>query len=444
MNVIFGAFGRNRYLCKDMNDVSLLFHDANQVPGDMLTGYEGIADNGVTRLGTMSRYDRRFFVKSLTPQFRDIHLYRLQLRKEFKMLLELNHPGVVRVFELCETVELGLCIIMEYIGGETLSRYLERKPPRKERRRVTAALLEALEYIHRQGVVHGDLKPDNIMVTPGGEGVKLIDFGLGDSEDYALLKGGGGTPNYMSPEIAKGGAPSKSSDIYALGCILKELCPGFPYDGEAERMLRADAKQRTQEVSIIRKRAKRKRQGMRAAGAVCLIAGVCGGVRASMPNRVGMRTEVHEDTGRIDTMLLVQTRNDTVYGKNPMLESITEENATETSTPKPSAEEKLFNEKRKAMEDKLLDLAKTNLANARACRGDSTLRKEQKVAKIHAMRGEVLSMYNKMSEELMHSLSSDLYPKYLENGAIEYWDAWPYYNEIEAIIKSLSEEASPA
>ena len=132
----------------------------------------------------------------------------------------MQHPMVVSVFSLEEVEELGLCIVMEWIDGITLKEWLAQgKHTGKQRRHVTDMLLEALAYIHSRQTQHRDLKPSNIMVTHDGQHLKLIDFGLSDTDSHTILKVPVGTEGYMAPE--------GPSDIYSLGCILRELRIGW-------------------------------------------------------------------------------------------------------------------------------------------------------------------------------------------------------------------------
>lgn len=229
-------------------------------PNNSFSGYVLTADNGVSRLGTISRYERRFFVKSLVPEYADHNLYRLQLNKEFKMLMELNHPGIVRVYELCDIPEIGYSILMEYLQGENLSKYLKHHPSGNERRRIADSIVDALEYVHSKGVIHGDLKPDNIMVNPQTLSVKLIDFGLSDTEDYTLLKIPGGTRDYVPPESKMPGYKiNQKSDVYALGRVIQNLKPGLPYMLAARRAYMSNSKKRLADALAFKRLVRRYR-----------------------------------------------------------------------------------------------------------------------------------------------------------------------------------------
>lgn len=259
-----------------------------------------MADNGVSRLGTISRYDRRFFVKSLVPEYADMHLYRLQLLKEFKMLMELNHPGIVRVYELCEIPEIGFSILMEYLPGETLADFLAQSPPRARRRRIADYLIEALEYVHAHGVTHGDLKPDNIMVNPRDCTVKLIDFGLSDTDDFTVLKIPGGTRPYAPPESVKPGyRTSMSSDIYSLGRLMGDLRPGLPYRLAMRRACRANPADRPVDATEFRRVTCRYRRVIRWTVSSSLLALAIAGMAFMATRNSSRDQEARSSAGRI-------------------------------------------------------------------------------------------------------------------------------------------------
>ena len=133
---------------------------------------------------------------------------------------QLQHPMIVSVYSLEEVSGLGLCIVMEWIDGITLKEWLQQKEHTQEQHRhVADMLLDALAYVHSRQTQHRDLKPSNIMLTNDGQHLKLIDFGLSDTDSHTILKAAAGTEGYM--------APDGSSDIYSLGCILRELRIGW-------------------------------------------------------------------------------------------------------------------------------------------------------------------------------------------------------------------------
>ncbi|MFP5234622.1 MAG: serine/threonine-protein kinase [Acidobacteriota bacterium] len=150
---------------------------------------------------------------------------------------KLNHPGVMRVFGGEQRSRVYM--VMEWCDGRLLREVLQQgRMPRERALRIATAVLEALEYIHQNGVVHRDLKPENIMLDEQDH-VKLIDFGIaGDTAakrlTYANLTAALGSPNYISSEQAKGKRGDARSDIYAMGVILYEMLTGsVPFRGNS-------------------------------------------------------------------------------------------------------------------------------------------------------------------------------------------------------------------
>lgn len=184
------------------------------------TEFTSIPSRGYCLLTRAKRHGRWWMLKGLKEQYRQDSAYRLLLQKEFDIMNQLQHPLVVSVYSLEEVSGLGLCIVMEWIDGMTLGEWLKKKDNTLSQRRYMADMLsEALAYIHSSQTEHRDLKPSNIMVTHNRLHLKLIDFGLSDTDHYAILKAPAGTEGYM--------APDGPSDIYSLGCILRELRLGW-------------------------------------------------------------------------------------------------------------------------------------------------------------------------------------------------------------------------
>jgi serine/threonine protein kinase len=184
------------------------------------TEFESIPTGGYSLLTRAKRNGRWWMLKGLKDPYRQDSVYRLMLQKEFDIMSQLQHPMVVSVFSLEEVEGLGLCIVMEWIDGITLKEWLAQgNHSRKQRRHVADMLMEALAYVQSRQTQHRDLKPSNIMLTNDGQHLKLIDFGLSDTDSHTILKAAAGTEGYM--------APDGSSDIYSLGCILRELRIGW-------------------------------------------------------------------------------------------------------------------------------------------------------------------------------------------------------------------------
>jgi serine/threonine protein kinase len=194
-------------------------------PDDILktgqfTDFSILPSRGYSLLVRAKRHGRWWMLKGLKEPYRNDTVYQVLLQKEYEITSQLQHPMIVSVFSLEEVEGLGLCIVMEWIEGLTLKEWLAQgKHSRKQRRHVADMLLEALAYVQSRQTQHRDLKPSNIMITHDGQHLKLIDFGLADTDSHTILKAPAGTEGYM--------APDRPSDIYSLGCILRQLRLGW-------------------------------------------------------------------------------------------------------------------------------------------------------------------------------------------------------------------------
>ena len=131
---------------------------------------------------TAKRYGKRYLLKAISPEYQSLTDIRLLQEKEFSLGILLNHSNIAETYSLEEVPEIGRCIVMEYVDGMTLAQWLNSSPSRVQRERVLAQLLEVMEYIHGLQLVHNDLKSSNILITRNGQNVKLIDFGLSDTD----------------------------------------------------------------------------------------------------------------------------------------------------------------------------------------------------------------------------------------------------------------------
>ncbi|MBT9585095.1 protein kinase [bacterium] len=161
--------------------------------------------------------------------------FRRRFQREYEVLGELNHPGVVRVLE-CGELNGLIFIAMEYLRGQVLSQLIHRYPqglPLDLVRELADQLLKAVAYAHSRNVIHRDLKPDNLMLTEGV--LKVMDFGLAAATEmsrFTQTREAFGTPAYVAPEQVGGGEPGPATDQYSLGVILFELLTGRrPFQG---------------------------------------------------------------------------------------------------------------------------------------------------------------------------------------------------------------------
>lgn len=193
---------------------------------DVFTSYSEIPSEGFNRLYKAQRYGKWFIIKGLKPEYQHKEVYVSLLTKEFELGLKMDHPNIAHIFSKETDPVAGPCIVMEYVDGVTLKAFLKQNPPRKVRMKIAKELLSAMSYYHSMQIVHRDLKPDNILITRNGHNVKIIDFGLADSDWHGVLKQPVGSDHYAAPEQKAGGSPIDCrADLYAFGKILRQLFP---------------------------------------------------------------------------------------------------------------------------------------------------------------------------------------------------------------------------
>src|SRR4051794_11312180 len=151
-----------------------------------------------------------------------------RFEREAKVGASLSHPNLVTVFDTVADDE-GVLIVMEYVAGENLAQLMarERVPP-EQAISIIRQVAGALDHAHQAGVVHRDVKPANILISPDGK-AKVVDLGIATASERTQITAAGtvlGTPAYMSPEQLEGGAITKAVDIYALGAVAFELLSG--------------------------------------------------------------------------------------------------------------------------------------------------------------------------------------------------------------------------
>jgi serine/threonine protein kinase len=207
-----------------------------QIPGYRVIkklGQGGMAD---VYLGIQEKLQRNVAIKVMIPLlFRDEQFSR-RFIKEAQTAAQLNHPNIITIHDVGETGD-SYYIVMEYLE-ESLSERLKQRgffPPRQALE-VVKMIAGALDYAHKKGFIHRDIKPDNIMFRADGT-VVLVDFGIAramDSTTHLTRTGMSiGTPHYMSPEQCKGEKIDGRSDIYSLGVQFFEIITGkVPYNAE--------------------------------------------------------------------------------------------------------------------------------------------------------------------------------------------------------------------
>ncbi|RNL75344.1 Stk1 family PASTA domain-containing Ser/Thr kinase [Nocardioides marmorisolisilvae] len=204
--------------------------------GEML-GRGGMAE---VRKGTDIRLGRTVAVKRLRTDLASDATFQARFRREAQSAASLNHPAIVSVYDTGEELsEDGTnvaqpYIVMEYVAGRTLREILRegRKILPERALEIASGVLGALDYSHRAGIIHRDIKPGNVMLTPAGD-VKVMDFGIARAvsdaqstmtQTAAVV----GTAQYLSPEQARGETVDSRSDVYSTGCLLFELLTGRP------------------------------------------------------------------------------------------------------------------------------------------------------------------------------------------------------------------------
>ncbi len=203
-----------------------------------LIGRGGMAD---VHMGTDNRLGRTVAIKLLRSSLATDPAFRMRFRQEAQAAARMAHPTIVRVFDAGEEivrdangVESQLpFIVMEYVDGKLLKEIIARgplEPP--EATHIVEGILTALEYSHRAGVVHRDIKPGNIMITRAGQ-VKVMDFGIAraisdSSATVAQTTAVLGTAQYFSPEQARGESVDARTDLYSTGVVLFEMLAGRP------------------------------------------------------------------------------------------------------------------------------------------------------------------------------------------------------------------------
>ena len=216
------------YHCEGMTDNKNSGFVVVEIPENIsqMSEYGETISKGVYCLCKVKRYGKWYFLKGLQPINRDLTQFREYLKKEFELEIQLDHPNVVRAVSWENDGRFGSCFLMEFVDGLTLDEFLKTKPSAKIRKKIALEILSAMSYFHSLQIIHRDLKPLNILITRKGNNVKIIDFGLSDSDAYAIFKQPAGTDGYAAPEqITSGAETDQRSDIYAFGKILQLLFP---------------------------------------------------------------------------------------------------------------------------------------------------------------------------------------------------------------------------
>jgi predicted Ser/Thr protein kinase len=205
---------------------------------------------------------RTFALKIISNQVAETDEARELFYREARFASAMSHPSITSVVDFGEDEKVGMFMVMELVDGEALNRILFREKQLSSRKAcdIVLQLAEALHYIHKQGVVHCDIKTENILISEEDhEGkraktvIKLLDFGLARSLTASRASTSlSGTPHYVAPERIRGEPASPASDVYGVGILLYELITGqVPWDGPVQKILAGHLDERPRSPSLL-------------------------------------------------------------------------------------------------------------------------------------------------------------------------------------------------
>ena len=177
------------------------------------------------------------------------------LRREYDISCNLQHPYILTPLRYSEDTPVGPAIVMEYVEGCTLTEFVSKGQPHEVLRRLLAEILDAVDYLHKKGLIHNDLKPDNILVSNIGSHIRIIDFGLSDKDAEYLIKRLGGTDGSSAPEVIEDNPDvpfTASSDVWSLGYIIRIMFPSR-YKGIVRKCRRQKPKDRYPDIVSLEK-----------------------------------------------------------------------------------------------------------------------------------------------------------------------------------------------
>ena len=181
--------------------------------------------------------DREVAVKILKDEYLNNEEFIRRFKNESKAIAMLSHPNIVKVYDV-SFGDMIQYIVMEYIDGITLKEYIDQQGiiEWKDAIHLTAQILKALQHAHECGIVHRDIKPQNIMLLQDGT-IKVTDFGIArfsDKSTRTMTEQAIGSVHYIAPEQARGDATDGKTDIYSVGVMLYEMLTGkLPFDGDS-------------------------------------------------------------------------------------------------------------------------------------------------------------------------------------------------------------------
>jgi eukaryotic-like serine/threonine-protein kinase len=200
----------------------------------------GVGGMGEVYVAEDTTLKRKVALKRVSPALRDDPAHVARMFKEAQRASSLAHPCVASIFDVLQ--EGGeIFLVMEYVEGVSLRERLKQKPPVDEILRVLEQCAGALKAAHEKNIIHGDVKPENIMITAGRH-AKLLDFGVarriivdtGQAETTTQLQGWGGTPGYLAPEVLLEQPSDGRADLFSLGVVMYEALTGVqPFRGDS-------------------------------------------------------------------------------------------------------------------------------------------------------------------------------------------------------------------
>lgn len=240
------------------------------------------------------------------------------LRREYELSWDLNHPCIARAVGFEKESPVGPAILMEYIEGMTLDDFIASNPSRSQRKVVLQDIMDGIDYLHHRGIIHNDLKPDNIIITGSGR-ARILDFGLSASNDSIYRGCLGGTDGYTAPEILRGeGTAGPASDIYSIGKLMLLLFDGKVYRHIARRCISVRPSERPQDILTLRRQInRRERMPYVVVAAVAVLLAVCllviafvkqkSEMEGQIEHRVVSYSEKMEDSLKVQKMQRIET-----------------------------------------------------------------------------------------------------------------------------------------